>query len=160
MPKQGSPDPRSVAPIRAKTILVVEDEPHVRALVVDFLGMDGHKVDTAANGAIALDMLAWHSYGLIISNIHMPELDGPGLYRELERRWPELARTYIFMTGDDGAATSEFLATVPAPVLRKPFTLDDLRQAITMVLGEPRVDGHQGAAVGNVSPRSGRPETG
>ncbi|MBI1958577.1 MAG: hypothetical protein HYS36_05035, partial [Candidatus Rokubacteria bacterium] len=58
----------------------------------------------------------------ILSDIKMPELDGPGLYRELERRHPDLASRVIFLTGDRLApGTAEFLGRTGAPVLTKPF---------------------------------------
>ena len=52
------------------------------------LAVDGHRVETAANGTIALATLGEGAYDPIFSDLRMPELDGPGLWRELERRHP------------------------------------------------------------------------
>ena len=51
---------------------------------------------TAVNGAVALDKLQERDYDLILSDLRMPELDGPGLYKELERRHPDLLHRIIF----------------------------------------------------------------
>ena len=56
------------------------------------LAGDGHRVETAANGTIALATLGEGAYDLIFSDLRMPEVDGPGLWRELERRHPGLRR--------------------------------------------------------------------
>jgi two-component system NtrC family sensor kinase len=114
-----------------KRILVVDDEPRVLDVVADILSRDGHRVEKAADGVQALDKLREGSYDLILTDIRMPELDGPSLYRELERRDPRLCRRVIFLTGDMlNAETREFLEQTGAPRLMKPFPLEELRRAV------------------------------
>ena len=123
------------APVRGKLILVVDDEPQVAGLLAEMLTLEGHKVDTAADGGIALDKLRGATYDLILSDIRMPELDGPGLYRKLERGHPELARRIIFFTGDVlSPETREFLERTGVPRLSKPFVLDEVRRAVQQAL--------------------------
>ena len=103
--------------------------------IAELLTIDGHRVDIAANGAVALRKVQEHSYDLILTGMRMPEVDGPGLYRELERRHPVLSRRVIFMTGD--ALTSEtqkFLAGTTIPSVSKPFSLQEIRDAIQQML--------------------------
>jgi len=92
-------------------------------------------VETAANGARALDKLGTRGYDLILSDIKMPELDGPGLYRELARRYPGLRQRVIFFTGDMlNPATEAFLEETGAPSLTKPFDMDEVRRAVQRAL--------------------------
>ena len=122
-------------PVPGKTILVVDDEPAVAALLAEGLSRDGYKVDTAANGAIALRKLAAQTYDLIISDSGMPVLSGPDLYRELERREPHLARRFVFVTGDVfNPSTRAFLTQTGAPQLEKPFTLESVKRLVRRVL--------------------------
>jgi CheY-like chemotaxis protein len=89
--------------------------------------------------------LAVGGYDLILSDIRMPELDGPSLYWELERRAPLLLRRMIFLTGDTlSPGTREFLETTGAPCLSKPFALNDVREIVQRVL-QTQADGPAGA---------------
>jgi DNA-binding NtrC family response regulator len=65
----------------------------------------------------------------------MPHLDGPGLYREVTRRHPDMVRRMIFVTGDTlGPESAEFLRRSAAPTFGKPFELDDVRRVIEQIL--------------------------
>jgi CheY-like chemotaxis protein len=71
-------------------ILVVDDDPHVRAIAADTLTLSGHEVDAAPDGVDALYLLKQHAYDIIMSDLRMPILDGPGLYRALQRHYAAL----------------------------------------------------------------------
>ncbi len=123
-----------LAPVPPKTILVVDDEPEIAALLAEMLSGDGHQVDVAANGVVALEKLGKQTYDLIVSDIKMPELDGPGFYREVEARRSELRGRFVFLTGDTlSAATREFLEQTGVPTLIKPFTWEAVRGVIRRV---------------------------
>ena len=126
------PEPRAAAvQIRGKTILVVDDEPAITRMLKNLLSADGHHVETAANGALALEKLRARPYDLILSDIKMPELDGPGLYREVERRHPEARHRIIFLTGDAlGPQTKAFLEETGVPYLNKPVTVEEIRRMV------------------------------
>jgi CheY-like chemotaxis protein len=87
-------------PARGASILIVDDEPELASLLAEILADDAHRVETAYNGLAALDKLRDGTYDLIISDLRMPHLDGPGLYREVARRHPQMIRRMIFVTGD------------------------------------------------------------
>ena len=117
------------------SILIVDDEPEVALLLAEILEEDDHRVDTADNGAAALDKLRDGHYDLIISDLKMPQLDGPGLYREISRRHPEMIRRMVFVTGDTlGPDSADFLRKSAAPTFGKPFEPDDVRRVIDQVL--------------------------
>ncbi|MBI3457965.1 MAG: response regulator [Candidatus Rokubacteria bacterium] len=126
-----APAPEAPAPVPGKLILVVDDEPEVASVLADLLSAEGHQVETADNGVIALEKLSARTYDLVVSDVRMPGLDGPALYRELERRRPEVCRRFVFVTGDDlSSATREFLEATRARRLNKPFDLDEIRRVV------------------------------
>ncbi|MFQ5524595.1 MAG: ATP-binding protein, partial [Acidimicrobiia bacterium] len=132
----GAAEVEAPPPPRGKTILVVDDEAEIAGLLAEMLRADGHQVETAADGAVALVRLQERTYEVILCDVRMPELDGPGLYRELERCHPGLRERVIFITGDElGPETREFLEVTRAPRLGKPFDRQDVRRAIEWVLG-------------------------
>lgn len=122
-------------PARGASILIVDDEPEVVSLLAEILADDAHRVETAYNGLAALDKLRDGTYDLIISDLRMPHLDGPGLYREVARHHPQMIRRMIFVTGDTlGPESAEFLRRSAAPTFGKPFEPDDVRRVIDRVL--------------------------
>ena len=123
--------PETVDSSVAKRILIVDDEPDVTDLLADILAVDGHRVDKAGNGAIALQKLREGTYDVILSDLRMPELDGPGLHDEVERLDGSLAQRFIFITGDTlNLETKSFLDRVGAPTVTKPFDLNQVRRAV------------------------------
>jgi PAS domain S-box-containing protein len=106
----------------AARILVVDDEPELRQLLVEILERRGFAVETAASGREALAVLAARPQDLIISDLRMPDLDGPGLYRRLAGERPELLSRLLFITGASLAEdVMHFLAETGADVIEKPF---------------------------------------
>ena len=69
--------------MRSERILVVEDEPTVAQLIADVMTEEGHRVDTLLDSREALDLIEERNYDLVICDLKMPHLDGPGLYRAL-----------------------------------------------------------------------------
>jgi CheY-like chemotaxis protein len=121
--------------IRGKAILVIEDEPEVAAVVLEVLRFDEHSVDVAADGEVALEKLQQGVYDVILSDIRMPRLTGMALYQILEQREPQLLRRIIFLTGDTATPELlEFFERTGAPSVHKPFTLDEIRQAVQRIL--------------------------
>ena len=120
---------------RGGTILVVDDEPSLASGLARLLRRDGHTVDIAANGCLALTMLEARAYDCILCDMRMPELDGPSLYRLLERQQPHLCPRLIFLTGDTlEPATQAFLEQSGAPCLTKPFRIAEARRVIQRIL--------------------------
>ncbi len=110
-------------------ILVVDDEPIIAQLIVDMLTVDGYDVDIAFDGLAALERIGCRGYDLILSDLRMPELDGLGLYRELERNRPELARRFVFITGtSEHTDYAGLIGDLAVPVLTKPFDLSPLQR--------------------------------
>ena len=113
----------------AYRILVVEDEPDTRDLLEYTLRWAGHRVDSVPNGREALELLAEHSYDVILSNLRMPGMSGEDLYRRIEQGWPHLAPRVAFVTASspsDGFQAQH--GGRPVPVLTKPYTYERLLQ--------------------------------
>ncbi|MGH7277551.1 MAG: hybrid sensor histidine kinase/response regulator [Candidatus Rokuibacteriota bacterium] len=125
----------TATPASGSAILVIDDEPEVASVLVDLLELDGYRAESVNNGADALERLAQKTYDLVISDSRMPILDGPGLYRELQRTRPELLGRLIFVTGDTlSVEKRRFLESTGLPSLSKPFVLAEVRDAVRRVL--------------------------
>ena len=115
------------AAANARPILVVDDDPEIRAMLRDFLESEGLAVRTAANGAEALDALDDLAPALILLDMRMPVLDGWAF----AERFHERALTYpiVVMTAAESARrwAEEIGAT---GYIAKPFDVDELLQTI------------------------------
>jgi len=119
-------------------ILVVDDEPIIAQLIADVLSAEGYGVDTAPDGRAALEHIGRRSYHLILSDLRMPGIDGVGLLREVERRHPDLARRFVFITGtSEHTDYYDLIAALAVPVLTKPFNMADLQQVAREMLALP-----------------------
>jgi len=109
------------------TILVVEDEDAVRLGSVKALQSRGYRVLEATTGAQALKIVAEHNgkVDLVVSDVVMPEMDGPTLLKELRFSYPDIK--FIFVSG---YAEDAFAKNLPADAqfafLPKPFSLKQL----------------------------------
>src|SRR6266446_7706701 len=116
-------------------ILVVDDEPLVAGIMADILGLEGYEVETAKDGREALEKIAARSYDVILSDLRMPELDGVGLYRELEQRHESLLLRLAFVSGTtEPPEYARFLEQTGATVLSKPFAVADLHRLVQRLL--------------------------
>ena len=134
MPETSVATPAVEAPQSASgaAVLVCEDDDDVAALVVDMLAQLGHAPTRVSTAAAALGALAdGRAVDLLFTDVLMPGgMDGLTLAREAGRRRPGIA--VLLTTGYTGAGA----AAVPpeVPVLRKPYRLEDLAQALQTVL--------------------------
>jgi signal transduction histidine kinase/CheY-like chemotaxis protein len=125
------PAPEERPPSMMHTILIVDDEAGIRSALAYLLRRDGHEVETAANGYLALAKLEERIFDVVLCDLRMPELDGPGLYRALAARQPQLCRRFIFLTGDTlSPETRVFLERAGVPRLAKPFTAAEVRRVV------------------------------
>ena len=116
-------------------VLVVDDESFIAQLIADVLGGEGYDVDTAPHGVAALERLERRTYDVVLSDLRMPELDGLGLFREIEQRYPDLLHRFVFITGTSEHADYQgFIDDVKVPVLTKPFDMADLVRVVQELL--------------------------
>ena len=135
MPTIGAPSP---SPDTRARILLVDDDPMITQLITDMLTLDGYDVETAPNGVAALEKVQGRRYDLILTDLHMPELDGAGLYRELARWQAHRPRKIIFLTGTAGESEAHRLVQETGlSLLRKPFNVAELLELVRKTLGAP-----------------------
>jgi two-component system cell cycle sensor histidine kinase/response regulator CckA len=108
------------------TILLVEDEEGLRALNARGLASRGYTVLEASNGVEAIEAFDKHGHvDLVVSDVVMPEMDGPTLLKELRRRDPNVKIVFV-----SGYAEEAFSKNLPSQeqyaFLAKPFTLKQL----------------------------------
>ena len=116
-------------------ILVIDDEASVQRALRRLLQHSGHDVTLAASGEEGLAALETGAYDVILSDMRMPNLDGPSFYRELAHRQPHLLPRVVFLTGDVLSAEADaFFAQAECPRLIKPFKGQEVRRIIQQVL--------------------------
>lgn len=106
-------------------ILVVDDEPAIRALVAKIIQRAGYPVDTARDGAEAIEMLEQTTYAVIVLDLMMPNVDGYGLIRHLKERSGHRPAVIVVSAGDS-AALRQLDGAMVHSILRKPFDIDVL----------------------------------
>jgi hypothetical protein len=113
------------------TILVVEDEAALRALLCDYLAGKGYEVRTAdsAVAAIALARELPSSLDVLLTDVIMPDLTGPEVVARVRESHPDVA--VLYMSGYSGnAIESHGIASLEPHCLQKPFSLDELARQL------------------------------
>jgi len=132
-PPSGTPA-APAAPV-ASHVLVVEDDADNRTAITRLLYRFGHRVTACANGVEAMGVLELGSVDCIISDLRMPALGGRSFYEQVEEQMPNLARRFVFVTGDYTTPESRaFLERAGQPVVAKPYEVADLLTAVAAVL--------------------------
>lgn len=115
------------------TILIVDDHPDIRKMLVEMLSLEGYATEMATNGREALDMLAASGPRVVLLDLLMPVLDGWGVMRELEANPTERARHKIILLS--AWANLEQAQDLNADgMLAKPFQLEQLVSALAPVM--------------------------
>jgi two-component system NtrC family sensor kinase len=117
---------------------VVDDDALFRDLVARAVRQNRYcQVDTVSDGHAALERVRTHVYDLILSDLRMPEMDGPTFYGRMKVEHPALVERIVFMTSQvDHYA--QFIREVGAPVLSKPFAREDLDAVLGQMIGPLR----------------------
>jgi excisionase family DNA binding protein len=119
-------------------VLVVDDEASIRELLAKTLALAEYDVETAGDGAMALDRLREHrgDYDLMIADLRMPGMDGLALIREVKHINPNLP--VIIITGFSSESSAiEAVNLGVAGYLTKPFRVPQVLAAAAKALGAP-----------------------
>lgn len=126
------------------SILVVEDETDVRMILERALTQHGYDVDAVDSAEAALRQTSIKRYDLVISDLRMPGMNGNELFDRVHVVQPQLR--WVFITGDTMSSTSEaFLKQSGVPFLAKPFTLEELWEAVAISILSERNQPSQAA---------------
>ncbi len=139
---QGAPPEPVPAKVPAngdgRRILVVDDEIEIASALAEILALDGLNVDVADSGPAALDCIAGSDYDLILTDLRMPRMDGPSLYRMLEEHHPHLCDRVIMMSGDTlHVGASDFLRRTGLRIIEKPFDPAEVLRLVSEALTKP-----------------------
>ena len=120
------------------TVLVVDDEAHMRRVLEIMLKQLGHRVATAADGAQALTMLQNMKVDLVLTDLRMPVLDGIGLLAAMVEN--AIFVPTIVMTAQGSIATAvEAMKLGAQDYLMRPFDIDVLEMSMQRVLERQRL---------------------
>ncbi|MGO8704583.1 MAG: PAS domain S-box protein [Candidatus Brocadiia bacterium] len=134
----GAANPAAEAGVRSgdETILIVEDEPTVRAIATRALKARGYVALTAGSAEEAEGLFSEHAerISLLLTDVVLPGINGPGLYERLRRRLPGLK--VLYMSGHAGnAAVHQGVLDAGVAFMQKPFTLETIARKVRQVLG-------------------------
>jgi len=121
----------------AGTILLVEDEDAVRVFSTRALKNKGYNVYEARSGEEALEVLEKHGdeIDLTVTDVVMPQMDGPTLYKHMQARWPRMK--VVFVSGyTEDRLREQFKSGEVIHFLGKPFSLKQLASKVKDLLGE------------------------
>jgi len=136
MSKQHSDKSGAAPAIEPKTILLVDDEPSVRSIVMRILRRANYTVLEADGGESAISLAESHTgkIDLVISDLYMPGLHGPAVAERLVAVRPGLKVLFI-----SGYADNDVVGRTGVPAgsnfLQKPFSGQDLTAAVTAAIG-------------------------
>jgi CheY-like chemotaxis protein len=113
-------------------VLVIDDDADVRRFLVDSLEALGYEVEAAADGLDGLAALDRAAPDLVVLDYAMPGMTGAEVAKAARARRPGLP--IVFASGYSDTAAIEAVLGAGAPVLRKPFGVDQLSEAISEAL--------------------------
>jgi len=106
------------------TVLVVDDDEDLLRMFARALRRHGFEVTTASHGRAALEAVGSTVPDLIVSDVSMPELDGPSLLRELRARG--IGVPVVFLTGYASHSDDNLMTLGASAVLGKPLSIETL----------------------------------
>lgn len=123
----------------SETILVVEDDPTIRTLILETLRMEGYTVLAAGHPEEACQVCERHQepIHLVIADVMLPQMHGPALVRRLRYLRPKMK--VLFLSGYPFAdLVHQEVLESDAAFLRKPFRLEVLRRRVRETLDAPQ----------------------
>ena len=131
-----SAPPTSGASVRAPRVLLVDDDPIVlRAIRRLLLGArPGWEIDMAESGDAALRLLEAKTYDVVVTDLHMPVVDGVALLRRLKSEQPSLMR--VIHSSHVESLTREELEELSHAVVTKPGRPDELVMVLEWALAQ------------------------
>lgn len=142
-PPLAEPEKAPAAVVKRRRVLAVDDEALLLKAYRRML-VGHHDVETRVGAREAIELLETDQhFDVVLCDLQMPEISGVELHAIAQRRWPHLARRFIFITG--GAFSPEarkFIDELPeAACINKPFYVNELLEVIERRLAEDDDDG-------------------
>lgn len=122
----------------AERILVVDDEPDVREVLMLGLQALGYECDAASDANQAMQTLERTPYALMLSDIRMPQISGIQLLKYVNERWPDLAVIMVTALADRDTAVST-MRMGAYDFIVKPFELEEVGFSVARALEKRRL---------------------
>jgi two-component system response regulator (stage 0 sporulation protein F) len=119
-----------------RSILIVDDEVHVREGLSEILQQEGFYVETAEDGKHALSLSMNKKFDLLISDIKMPEMDGLQLLDEIQKVNPQIRVIMVTAFGD----VQTYLKSMKLGAheyINKPIRIPELKRVISAIMEQP-----------------------
>jgi len=114
-------------------VLVVDDNKSVTEVLTIMLSRRGHRCESATNGIEAMQKVKQSNFDAVITDLHMPEMDGIVLIRELHQHFSDLP--VMIMTGrPDDSLVESAISAGARELLRKPFEISELMTRLHRML--------------------------
>lgn len=110
-------------------VLVVDDEPAIRALVAKIVQRAGLQVETARDGGEAIEQIDTGVYSVLVIDLMMPVIDGYGVIEHVRKRGGRKP-AIIVITAGDSSSIRQLDGSMVHSVIRKPFDIDVLGDLI------------------------------
>jgi DNA-binding response OmpR family regulator len=124
--------------IEEPTCLIVDDEPLILSLVKEFLQSIGYTCATALSAEQALELLSGNSFSLMMTDLQLGGMDGLTLTKLTKKTHPSMP--IIVMTGyTEDHSFDEAIAAGAADFLKKPFTMNEVRTRVGLVMRESQL---------------------
>lgn len=121
-----------------KTILAVDDEPNMLRLLEISLRQAGYQPLTAKDGREALEVIRTHDVDCVVTDLHMPRMDGLQLLKEISQEYAELPVIIVTAQGEIKSAI-EAMKNGASDYILRPFDLEELEVAIKRALSFARL---------------------
>lgn len=106
--------------MKAKKVLIVDDEPAVREVLKEYLSMEGHQVTVAENGSKAYEQFRFNRFDIVLLDINMPKMDGAETVKAIREHHKDIP--IILISGqDDTDLVQEALENGADDYFKKPF---------------------------------------
>jgi CheY-like chemotaxis protein len=117
---------------RRPRILLIDDDPNVREVLLHLLASFGYEVQTAAEGASGLARFDEGGWDLVLVDVVMPAMSGWGVVEAIRLRAP--ATPIVLITGMNQPAVMQRARDWRLPVIMKPFRSDAIRATVAKAL--------------------------
>jgi CheY-like chemotaxis protein len=123
--------------LEVQRVLVLEDDKGFADVLRSYLESLLYNVTTVTNGVDGLKEIMARKFDVVLCDMMMPKLPGDMFFRAVERVKPELCKRFIFITAHNtDPNVARFIRSIKGTILPKPFYMDDLREAISFMLGQ------------------------
>ena len=121
-------------------VLVVDDEPAICKALTIALERAGYEALSAQSGDSALALLTNEHVDVLLIDLRIPDTRGDVVFELAAATHPHLRHQTLFMTGDISERASRLVASCKCPMIKKPFELRDMLNAVEALLPEQRRD--------------------